>query len=191
MVRWQGRCGASANFWNIAIGASKQGISYYNALTGWNAGIWYDAMLFLPGFQGRRWKDCCILSFWKDSARQPLTVDILASQAAPQSCQSTLEDWSEIARPSSPTYQVTIWKCESFVAYDKQLVASRALFGAFDQPLVRAGGVVLVCSANYKNTTLFWNIFKNATPIFQKYHTGDLRTPDAGRISPLTARNTP
>jgi len=46
-------------------------------------------------------------------------------------------------------------------------------------------------TANYKNTTLFWNIFKNATPIFQKYHTGDLRTPDAGRISPLAARNTP
>jgi len=26
-------------------------------------------------------------------------------------------------------------------------------------------------TANYKNTTLFRNIFKNATPIFQKYHT--------------------
>ena len=39
-------------------------------------------------------------------------------------------------------------------------------------------------TANYKNTTLFRNIF---TPIFQKYHTGDLRTPDAGRISPIAA----
>jgi len=54
-----------------------------------------------------------------------------------------------------------------------------------------SGDLVVVLSANYKNTTLFWNIFKNAIPIFQKYHTGDLRTPDAVRISPLVARNTP
>ena len=43
----------------------------------------------------------------------------------------------------------------------------------------------IVVSASYKNKTLFWNIFKNA--IFQKYHTGDLRTSDAGRISPIAA----
>ncbi len=32
----------------------------------------------------------------------------------------------------------------------------------------------VLCTANYKNTTLFWNIFKNATPIFQKYHTWEI-----------------
>ena len=34
MLRWQRRCGASANSWNIAIGASKQGILDYNAMIG-------------------------------------------------------------------------------------------------------------------------------------------------------------
>ncbi len=45
-------------------------------------------------------------------------------------------------------------------------------------------------TVNYKNTTLFWNIFKNATPIFQKYHTWEITYPGAGRISPLAARDT-
>ena len=39
------------------------------------------------------------------------------------------------------------------------------------------GFINITFSANYKNTTLFWNIFKNATPIFQKYYTWKITYP--------------
>ena len=46
----------------------------------------------------------------------------------------------------------------------------------------------ILITANYKNTTLFRNIFKNATPIFQKYHTREITHPGSWDAPPYSTK---